>query len=133
MPLSQNQLIHAGGALGFDEARLEMDWQREATFELKSYFKALADVRLNNAFDTKDSWQVLLLDDEDQVLVLAMDDSEELLVINRSDQPKKLSLPVKGEEGEYLNLLTGEIYTCSDYRLTVSIAAVSGMILSCKP
>ena len=133
VPLSQNQLIHAGGALGFDEARLEMDWQREATFELKSYFRALADVRLNNAFYAKDSWRVLILDDEDQVLVLTMDDSEELLVINRSDQPKKLSLPVKGEEGEYLDLLTGEIHACSDYRLTISLEPVSGMVLSCKP
>ena len=133
MPLSQNQLIHAGGALGFDEARLEMNWQGKEPFALEAYFKALADVRLNNAFYAKDSWQVLLMDDKDEVLVLAVDDSEGLLVINRSDHPKKLSLPVKGEEGEYLDLLTGEIYAYSDYRLNVFIPPVSGMILTCKP
>ncbi|MBG0771665.1 MAG: alpha-amylase, partial [Anaerolineaceae bacterium] len=129
-PLSQNQLIHAGGALGFDEARLEMEWETEASFGLKSYLKNLADIRSQNALYTKELWQVLTLDDDEQFLVSEMDETRELLVINRSDHQKTVVLPVKEKEGEYLDPISGEEYSYSEHQLKITLAPLSGKLLS---
>lgn len=130
VPLSQKQLIHEGGALGFDEARVEMDWDCEASFELKTYLAQLAELRTNRAYHAKGGWQVVKMDDEGQSLVMALSDTPDLLIINRSDLEKVMTIPVKNGEGEYLDPLLGERYPFTDHQLTLTIPALSGLVLS---
>jgi glycosidase len=130
IPLSQNRLLHDGGGLGFDEARLEMDWQNEEAFEIKGYLKKLADIRSQYAFEARNPWHMLALDEDQETLVLATEGEKELLIINRSDLPRSVTLPMSETEGEYLDLLNNESYRYSGNQLTISISPVSGMILS---
>ncbi len=132
IPLSQNHLLHEGGGLGFDEARLEMNWAGESGFELKDYLKKLAEIRLQEAFYATESWKVIVLDEEEQVLVLATEKTKSLLVINRSDQPKSVDIPVAYKEAVYLDLLTGERYPYSDQQVRVSLPPMTGMVLSAE-
>lgn len=130
VPLSQNHLLHEGGGLGFDEARLEMDWQGEASFEIKGYLKQLAEIRSHKTFESKNSWQVVVLDEDEQILILATEEAEELLLINRSGFQRSISIPLNNKEGEYLDLMNHKVYRYSDNPLAVSLSPVSGTILS---
>ena len=130
VPLSQNHLLHEGGGLGFDEARLEMDWQGEDSFEITGYLKKLADIRSQKAFYSKDIWHVVVLDDEEQILVMATEGTKELLVINRSGIQRSISIPANNQEGEYLDLVTDDVHRYSERQLTLSIPPSSGVILS---
>jgi len=130
MPLSQNRLLHDGGGLGFDEARLEMDWQSEGSFEIRGYLRQLAEIRSKYVFEARNPWQVLALDEDQGILVLATEGEKEQLIINCSDLPRSVSFPVSNEEGEYLDLISGEGYRVSDRQLALSLPPISGIILS---
>ncbi|MBG0787435.1 MAG: hypothetical protein H0S79_20275, partial [Anaerolineaceae bacterium] len=94
MPLSQNHLLHEGGGLGFDEARLEMDWAAENGFELVQYLRKLADIRSQESFYAIEAWKELMLEEDEGILVLAANQTKSLLVINRSTLPKAVDIPV---------------------------------------
>ena len=128
-PLSQRKLIHAGGGLGFDEARLEMDWRDDTTTEISVFLKKLAKIRFERSIHTKGFWNVVMVDDDEQVLVLSAEGENELLVINRSDQRKPITITLDQKQAKYLDLLNDEVFHSMDHRLTVSLSASSGVIL----
>lgn len=128
--LSQRHLLHDGGGLGFDEARLEMNWKREANFEFAAYLSKLAEVRSRYKMFGKGPWHIHTLDDEAQVLILATEDEHELFVINRSDLSQSLSIPLIEADGGYLDLVSDKVYPCADHKMALSIGPFSGLILS---
>ena len=129
-PLSQRQLIHAGGGLGFDEARLEMDWTRSGAPILKDYLKQLAGIRNNLILDSSYQWKILHINENEQILALQMRSENVLLVINRSDTEHSLSLPISKDKGTYQNLLTGTLHPFTEKRLTITIPSMSGVTLA---
>ena len=130
VPLSQRHLLHDGGGLGFDEARLEMDWQRVTQSDLPGYLRQLADIRSELALSSDNKWHINLVDDAQQIMVLTAQDERQLVLINRSKEHKTLSLYLDKDNGEYRNLLTNAFCQFADHRLETTLAPISGIILA---
>ena len=130
VPLSQKHLLHEGGGLGFDEARLEMDWQSVALSDIPGYLRKLADIRNEFTFSTKNKWHLILVDDVQQTMELATHDENQYLLVNRSKDNQTLSLLVEKENGDYRDVLTNTIHHFADHCLEITLPPMSGIILS---
>ena len=130
IPLSQKHLLHEGGGLGFDEARLEMDWQNAALSDIPGYLRKLADIRSELALSTTFRWHLNFIDDAQQIMVLATQDENLLLFVNRSKENKTISLHFDKEIGEYQDVLTNVAHHLADHRLEITLPPISGLILS---
>jgi glycosidase len=130
VPLSQKHLLHEGGGLGFDEARLEMDWQNAAQSDIPRYLRKLADVRCKLGLSTNNKWHLHTVDDAQQIMVLAAQDKNLLLFVNRSKENQTVSLHLDKEIGEHQDVLTLVSYHFTDHRLEITLPPISGLILS---
>lgn len=84
--LSQRQSIHAKDSIGFDEARLPMDWTKEAV--LAPLLKQLAELREANPQLMESAWEADRVDDKADILVLKRkigDNQDWLFAINLGD------------------------------------------------
>ncbi len=84
--LSQRQSIHAKDSIGFDEARLPMDWTKEAV--LAPLLKQLAELREANPQLMESAWAADRVDDKAGILVLKRkigDNQDWLFAINLGD------------------------------------------------
>jgi cyclomaltodextrinase len=89
--LSQHQSIHAKSSIGFDEARLPMEWGKEAT--LAPLLKQLADLRERHPQLLEAGWTCERVDDKAGILVLKREIDESwdwLFVINLGSLPMRL-------------------------------------------
>jgi len=104
--LSQDASIHAPDSIGFDEARLPMDWSREAV--LVPLLRQLAELREANPQLLDGGWACEQVDDEAGRLVLKHkmgDNRDWLFVINLGDstyrlpvEPKSRSMTLAGTQ-----------------------------------
>ena len=131
-PLSQNHLLHDGGGLGFDEARLEMDWKSLKPSNLRHYLYTLAELREKLAPSANNNWQIKFLDDAQQILVMATSEEKSILIINRSTEQNTVNIALKEECGEYQDQISEEIYSFSDNNLSMIIQPTSGILLSAR-
>ncbi|MGV8048845.1 MAG: alpha-amylase family glycosyl hydrolase [Anaerolineaceae bacterium] len=104
--LSQPRSIHDSQAIGFDESRLAMNWDRVGTSDLIPLLAKLSALRQKHPDLTRARWQVLVLDDAKKVaLWMIALDQPLYLVVSLSESPQELLLP---ESGRLTDLLTGE-------------------------
>jgi len=130
--ISQNQSIHAKGALGFDEARLPILWDANEASPFPEYLKILAEMRRKHPDVHQQSWQVALYDPKKDAIVLGKGGSSDyLLLINRSEKPVQLDIPV-GELVQYKNVLTRRTYSTENGKLSLSAPPVSAVLLSAE-
>jgi len=130
--ISQNQSIHAKGALGFDEARLPVQWNAIEASPFTEYLKNLAEMRRRHPDVHQQPWQVVLADAEKDAIVLGKVDSQDhFLLINRSEKPLQLDIPV-GEMVQYNNVLTRRTYSIENGNLSLSAQPVSAVLLSAE-
>lgn len=130
LPLSQNKLIHAGGGLGFDEARLEMDWQNQTASDIPAYLCKLAEIRSNFSAKPNLLRHIVLINETKQILGIATKEEKEILIINRSNCQQEVTIPLKSKNGEYCDLLTDVTYQYFNNNLDISLPASSGIYLS---
>ncbi|MBG0783700.1 MAG: hypothetical protein H0S79_01210 [Anaerolineaceae bacterium] len=130
VPLSQRHLLHEGGGLGFDEARLEMDWHAVMSSDLPDYLRRLADIRNELVVSPSHNWHQMLVDDVQQILILTAQEEKELLIVNRSMEAKDISLYITMEKGVYRDRITGETYPILDHRLELKIQPLMAIVLT---
>lgn len=131
-PLSQKKLIHAGGGLGFDEARLEMNWKKDNLPLLKDYLQRLASLRERIDLDSKFLWQASLLGGEGELLTFKSQDERLFAIINRSKSEKTITLPVTRLSARYHNVLENTFHSPTNDALRLVIAPMSGTLLELK-
>ena len=91
--LSQANSIHAKGAIGFDEARLPVNWSKPAVFA--PLLKSLAELREAYPQLLEGNWACEQVDDKQGVLVLKRKMSTEqewLFAVNLGDSPYQIEL-----------------------------------------
>ncbi|MCJ7694961.1 MAG: alpha-amylase family glycosyl hydrolase, partial [Anaerolineaceae bacterium] len=90
--LSQNKSIHSTGGLGFDEARLPMDWN--VTSELSAYIARLAELRRKHPVIFERKEKIVRCDDERQTLVMSSGEGKQRLwlLVNRSELSRNIKL-----------------------------------------
>jgi glycosidase len=89
--LSQHASIHAADSIGFDEARLPMDWGKEAT--LAPLLRQLAELREANPQLLEAGWACDRVDDKAGLLVLKRkmgDNQDWLFAINLGGSPLRI-------------------------------------------
>ena len=77
--LSQRQSIHANNALGFDEARLPMNWEGQKERNSAKVMREMATFRRQNSWLSQARWHTLEL--EKQKVVFRLSDGEEKLLV----------------------------------------------------
>jgi glycosidase len=77
--LSQRQSIHANNALGFDEARLPMNWEGQKEHNSAKVMREMAAFRRQNSWLSQARWRTLEL--EKQKVVFSLSDGEEKLLV----------------------------------------------------
>jgi glycosidase len=77
--LSQRQSIHANNALGFDEARLPMNWEGQKEHNSAKVMREMAAFRRQNSWWSQARWHTLEL--EKQKVVFRLSDGEEQILV----------------------------------------------------
>jgi cyclomaltodextrinase len=126
--LSQNRSIHSGEGLGFDEARLPMDWQKDS--DLSAYLIRLAEIRQEHPEIIEENINLVLCDDLKQVLVLRIGSSQTsfYLFINRSDETQSIIIN-NIQENLLKDGMTGKVIKSSQGSLSISIEPVHSMLM----
>ena len=127
MGMTQNRSIHEPGALGFDEARLPMQWQGKPAVNLQGYLKKLADLRLRFHSLVEDTWQLYEVDDHAETMVMHQREGQLWFLINRSDQAKPIKIRTSIPQ-DLTDMLTGESYYPQAGELMISMEAVAGKV-----
>lgn len=130
VPLSQRNLLHSNGGLGFDEARLQMTWQEETQFVLAEYLLSLAEMRNQLVSASNFGWGVHLSSDDDQLLVLQMLDGKSLLIVNRSENKHTFSLSIDQQNCKFNDMLNNKVIAATNGKIKVTVPAISGVVLT---
>jgi glycosidase len=80
--LSQRQSIHANNALGFDEARMAIDWEVQTEPNSAKVLREMAAFRRENPWLSHARWHTLEL--EEQRVVFSVSDCENHLLVEIS-------------------------------------------------
>ena len=80
--LSQRQSIHSNNALGFDEARMPIDWDQQKKHHSASVLREMAAFRRENPWLSQAHWHTLEL--EPQKVVFKVSDGENRLLVEIS-------------------------------------------------
>ncbi len=80
--LSQRQSIHANNALGFDEARMQIDWDQQKEHNSARVLREMAAFRRENPWLSHARWHTLEL--EPQKVVFKVSDGESQLLVEIS-------------------------------------------------
>ena len=128
--LSQKRSIHSEGGLGFDEARLPMDWEKAEGEDLRGYLAQLANMRKVHAAVRHAKREILHCDDQSETLVLAIGAGKERLwvALNRSELSQVLTLNVSEADGLY-NGLNAEYFKAKAGQLRLTLSPLSGLVL----
>jgi glycosidase len=106
--LNQPRSIHQDGALGFDESRVPMNWQKADKFtSRKDLFTILTDFREKYCGMRDVTWRPMLLDDSKQVAVwkfLKNDQRLFVLAVNLSDDTRRVDLSMLPLSKEFIDL-----------------------------
>jgi len=81
--LSQRQSIHANHALGFDEARLEMDWKEQKDHISAKVMREMAAFRQEHPWLSRASWHTLELNDHKAIFEVTESKNHLLVEIGR--------------------------------------------------
>ena len=90
--LSQRQSIHANHALGFDEARLEMDWKEQKAHISAKVMQEMAAFRRERTWLSHASWLTLELEEHKVVFELSEGESHLLVEISRDQNTWRVTL-----------------------------------------
>lgn len=126
--LSQNRSIHSGGGLGFDEARLPMDWQKAS--ELGAFLKQLAVLRDAHPEIHKCRVETIQCDDEKQTLMLRIGNSGDILylLINRSDTAQVMHIE-EALQGKWIDGLSGKEFVWETRNAVVGVGPMQSKIV----
>ena len=126
--MSQRRSIHGAEGLGFDEARLPMDWQIDCP--MQGILGQLAQIRETYPVILGGKVKVVLWDDQRQVLILQTGEgrSAVYLLINRSEELHKLYLGPETQT-RYFDGLTGKEYVELANGLSVDLEGFQACIL----
>jgi glycosidase len=91
--LSQRQSIHANNALGFDEARLPMNWEGQKERNSAKVIQEMAAFRRQNSWLSQARWHTLEL--EKQKVVFSLSDGREQLSVELSMENDDWRVSVK--------------------------------------
>lgn len=91
--LSQRQSIHANDALGFDEARLELDWKEQEEHTSAKVMREMAAFRRENPWLVHAQWHTLEL--EPQKVVFEVSAGENALVVAVSHDKQDWQLRIR--------------------------------------
>lgn len=86
--LSQRASIHAKGSSGFDEARMQMDWENPAHPEIGKHLRKLGDFRLQNPWLIDANWQVLEISKDGNQAKMSVSDGAHRLVLKIETKEK---------------------------------------------
>jgi glycosidase len=89
--LTQRQSIHANNALGFDEARAEMDWERQSEANSAKVMREMAAFRKSNPWLVRAHWQTLELAPEIVVFQAGAEENRVRVVIRREGDEWRLT------------------------------------------
>jgi len=126
--LSQNRSIHGEEGLGFDEARLPMDWQ--VNCPLKGFLAQLAQIRETYPVILEGKVKVVLCDDHRQVLILQTGEGQSAiyLLINRSDGDQRVdfNLETKGDRKDGMSGIEIDLH---DGKISIEIKPVQSIYI----
>ena len=84
--LSQRQSIHANDALGFDEARMPMDWREIGEHTSAKVMREMAAFRRENPWLSHARWQTLELEPQKVVFNVSEGENHLLVKISRDQE-----------------------------------------------
>jgi glycosidase len=126
--LSQNRSIHGAEGLGFDEARLPMDWRKNS--DLSAYLSRLATIREDHPEIIEGKINLLLCDDLKQVLVLCIGSGETSLYLLVNLSPGIQTILLNNiQENLLKDGITGKVVKVNQGSLSISIEPVHSMLL----
>ncbi len=127
--LSQSRSIHEEQGLGFDEARLPIDWTIDSP--LKDYLRKLAEMRETFPVILQGKLKVRLCDDKRQLLVMqtGVDDSMIYLVVNRSNHNNEVELNLE-TEGNWKDVISGQTFPHHSGKIIVKLEALESILLA---
>ena len=127
-PLGQHRSIHGEQGLGFDEARLPVDWEKEQ--KISCYLETLATFRKAHPEITNRQIEILQCDDLQDYLVLHTGSPQKgvWLLINRSEQIREVSFHAAGNQ-TLIDGLTGDDYDNTGDFFKIALNPVSSIVL----
>ena len=90
--LTQRQSIHANDALGFDEARMPIDWEERKEHNSAKVMREMAAFRQQNAWLSQACWQTLELKPQKAVFKLSHGENQLMVEISREKQSWQVTL-----------------------------------------
>ena len=127
-PLGQHRSIHGNHGLGFDEARLPVDWEMEQKISL--YLLALATFRKAHPEIAQRQIEIIACKDLHDCLVLhtGLTQNGVWLLINRSEQTRDVSFQVEGNP-TLVDGISGNSYQKTGEIFIITLDPVSSIML----
>lgn len=126
--LSQHRSIHGEEGLGFDEARLPMEWDKAS--RLGDLLKSLSELRSAHPSLLGGGLALLVCNDQEQVLVLRIgsEDDPLYLLINRSTCDRLVCLE-NISAGKLVDGLSGQTYPAEQDRFIITLQSRQAYLL----